>query len=273
VPNIDPSNPPIPPNTTPNPIFDLYGNPSTTTLLGYTTPPGSFTNPNPVRLKLGCGAPGTAHPANCVPPIPSPPLPPAPTGPPWWQYYPGDPVDFPAPTQAFPACTLTTAYEKSVAGCIQTPISCNSQVNIQTSPPYPTPVETADAVNCLTHAATGGGDKVYVGAPSPPFQFIAGDDNPVPGLAGNNVMVSDSLVTVPVFDSSGGVPSNPVQIVGFVQMFLSPTGTATPPTGHMRTTVINIAGCGAPSGATIQQPILGNGASPVTVRLISPSNP
>jgi hypothetical protein len=57
VPNIDPSNPPIPPNTTPNPIFDLYGNPSTTTLLGYTTPPGSFTNPNPVRLKLGCGAP------------------------------------------------------------------------------------------------------------------------------------------------------------------------------------------------------------------------
>ena len=221
-------------------------------------------------LKLACGAPGTAHPSNCL--ASSVPVPQA------WQYYPGSPADFPAPS-AFPACTpaLTTAYEKSIAGCIQQPISCNSQVNVETTP-YPTRrAETADAVNCLTHAAGNSGDKVDVAPPGPPFQFIAGDDNPVPGLVGDNVMVSDSLVTVPVFDSSGDVlPSNPVQIVGFVQLFLSPTGTATPATGpatgRMRTTVINLAGCGVPSGATTQQPILGNGASPVTVRLIFPGN-
>ena len=80
-------------------------------------------------------------------------------------------------------------------------------------------------------------------------------------------MVSDSLVTVPVFDSSGGTPTNPVQIVGFVQLFLSPQGGAVPATGNMRTTVINMAGCG--SNAT-GQPILGNGGSPVAVRLITP---
>jgi hypothetical protein len=84
-------------------------------------------------------------------------------------------------------------------------------------------------------------------------------------------MVSDSLVTVPVFDVGPGpafsVPPNPVQIVGFVQLFLSPLGTVTPISGNMKTTVINMAGCGA---GFIGTPILGNGASPVAVRLISP---
>jgi hypothetical protein len=276
LPNIDPSNPS--PNQA---IFSRNittggpGIPLTTTLLGYTTPPPSVSNPNPPRLELACNPPNTARPGNCST-LPAPQA---------WQYYPGDPGDigetgatayFTPPTQALPSCTpaLTTNYEKSIAGCIKTPIACNATVNIDMrNYGNARNTETENAVNCLTHATGGGGDKVDVSPQGPPFQFIAGDDNPVPGLAGNNVMVSDSLVTVPVFDSTGAVLTNPVQIVGFVQLFLSPTGTATPPSGHMRTTVINIAGCGVPSGATTQQPILGNGVSPVTVRLISPSNP
>ena len=233
--------------------------PTATQLQGYTT----TTAVNP--LKLACGAAGTAHPADCS--ASSVPVPVA------WQYYPGDPTSFPAPTQALPACTLTTDYEKSVAGCIQTPISCNSQVNVQTTQYLTRPAETADAVNCLTHSAGNSGDKVDLTPPGPPFQFIAGEDNPVPGLAGNNVMVSDSLVTLPVIDTTGDVlPANPVQIVGFIQVFLSPRGRTTPISGHMATTVINLAGCGSSSstGATPQQPILGNGASPVVVRLITP---
>jgi hypothetical protein len=79
-------------------------------------------------------------------------------------------------------------------------------------------------------------------------------------------MVSDSLATVPVFDSSGVVTQN-VQIIGFVQVFLNPNGNQTLPTGNVNTTVINLAGCGA---ARPGLPILGNGASPVAVRLISP---
>jgi hypothetical protein len=126
-------------------------------------------------------------------------------------------------------------------------------------------------VNGLTHATAGGGDSVDINAPpSPPFQFVAGGNNPIPGLAGNAIMVSDSLVTVPVIDTSGAWPRPgypQVQIIGFVQLFLNPTGAAAPFSGHIRTEVINLTGCG--TGAT-GQPILGNGASPVAVRLISP---
>ncbi len=223
-------------------------------LLGWTTPPAPPPNP-PTRFELACAN------GNCST-LPPPKV---------WQYYPGDPASFPPPTSALPACVpvLTTAYEQSVAGCIQTPIACNSNVNIDTSN-YGNVrnLETRNAVNCLTHGATGKGDQVDVAdAPSPPFQFLGGDSNPIPGLAGSDVMVSDSLVTVPVFDSSGGATPT-VTVVGFVQLFLSPQGTAVPMSGHMRTTVINLAGCG--TGSIGQQPILGNGASPVAVRLISP---
>jgi len=59
-----------------------------------------------------------------------------------------------------------------------------------------------------------------------------------------------------------------------VQLFLNPTGAATrlfgPNRDRIPTTVINIVGCGDGLGAASGQPILGNGASPVAVRLVSP---
>jgi len=214
---------------------------------------------------------------NCTPPlnIPNP-----------WTYYPGDSSSFPSPTSSLPSCTLVpspTPYQESVAGCVQTPISCNSTVSIDTSN-YGNArnTETADAVNCLTHAMNNQGDTVTsTNPPAVPFEFVAGADNPVavanPGLAGQYVMVSDSLVTVPVFNvqAGSGLPCSAapcsVQIIGFVQLFLNPSGAAALDSGlsdgNISTTVINIAGCG--TGAT-GQPILGNGASPVAVRLISP---
>ena len=254
LPNVDPT-------SSPNPIF-VTGTgqiaPTAGTLLGYETPlaPGS------ARLKLACGAPNTATPANCTAPLPAPEA---------LRFYPGDPASFPAPTVALPDCTpaLTKPYQESAAGCIQTPIACNSQVNIE-QPAYPTrETETADAVNCLTHVATGA-DTVDPAATAPPFEYLAGAGNPIPGLATNDVMVSNSLVTLPVFDVGPvppTVPPNPVTIVGFVQLFLSPEGQVTPASGHMHAKVINMAGCGTGWTAT---PILGNGASPVAVRLISP---
>jgi hypothetical protein len=200
-------------------------------------------------------------------------------GPPdFWRYYPGDDATtFPHPTSSLPTCSLIptlTNYQLSIAGCIQTPISCNSPANIDVSK-YPTRnTETAEAVNCLTHATTGNGDTVTSNdPPTAPFEFVAGSANPIPGASGNDVMVSDSLVTVPVFDTGSFVAGNQaVTIVGFVQLFLNPDGFATPipPAfngGRVNTTVINVVGCG--TGAT-GQPILGNGASAVAVRLISP---
>jgi hypothetical protein len=59
--------------------------------------------------------------------------------------------------------------------------------------------------------------------------------------------------------------------VGFVQLFLNPDSIAAPnsgpSSGNVNATVINMAGCGTNANG---QQILGNGASPVAVRLISP---
>jgi Putative Flp pilus-assembly TadE/G-like len=233
-------------------------------LLGWTTPPAP--PPNAKRLQPAC--------IDCsVTPLPTPVA---------WKYYPGDPASFPAPTQALPSCSpaLATPYEESVAGCIQTPIACNSTATIDISEYDNRNTETSHAVNCLTHAAGNEGDKVDLtaaAAPSPPFQFLVGEDNPVavvnPSLAGKDAMVSSSLVTVPVFDSGNPTnpPPNPVTIIGFMQLFLNPDGDATPNNGpnggYVKTTVINLVGCGT---GIAGQPILGNGASPVAVRLISP---
>lgn len=250
------------PNKDPSPggntIFNPSGNITNTNLLGFTN-----------TMTLACpGANGacTTLPASTAA----------------WSYFPGDDATtFPHPTNSLPTCNpaLTTNYQESVAGCIQIPISCSSSAltpaNIDTNP-YPSSgrnPDTADAVNCLTHATNNDGDTVTSTAPpAAPFEFFAGADNPVavvdPTLSGKPVMVSDSLVTVPVFDDTGYNPGwTSVPIIGFVQLFLNPAGTATLPGGSVSTTVINIAGCG--TGAT-GTPILGNGASPVAVRLISP---
>ena len=256
LPNIDPT-------ASPNPIF------VTTTTPGAINNPAllGWTNKAATALRPRC--------TNCT-------ALPAPTA---WHYYPGNPASFPTPT-ALPACAAGfTPYEESIAGCVQAAIACNSNSTNSTNPVsidnsnYPTrDVETADAVNCLAHTTASQGDSVTPasipgGSILPPFEFIAGADNPIAGLATNDVMVSDSLVTVPVFDvgtppfAAPPAPPGTVQIVGFVQLFLNPDGTATTINGHVNATIINMAGCGTGWTAT---PILGNGPSPVAVRLISP---
>jgi hypothetical protein len=255
LPNMDPS----PGGTT---IFDPVTGAitNTTTLLGWES-----TNTDPTtRLSVACTG------GDCSTGLPAP----AP-----WKYYPGDPLtSFPPPTVALPTCSqipLPTPYQYSVAGCIQTPIACNNPtVNIDISPYTTRDAETVQAVNCLTHSNANGGDTVdpNYGPPNSPFEFLAGNDNPITGLSPHDVMVSDSLVTVPVFDSRGGAV-NPVTIIGFVQLFMSPEGNWAPPFqppawgGTLITKVINMAGCGTNAAGT---PILGNGPSPVAVRLISP---
>jgi Putative Flp pilus-assembly TadE/G-like len=254
LPNIDPTN-------SPNPIFvtatGAINNPA---LLGYSTVSGTPAN----RLHERC--------ITCIPP-PAPPI--------AWQYYPGSQVSFPAPASALPDCgSLYTPNQNSIVGCVQTPIACGnntiSAVSVDTVPVSQT--NTANAVNCLTHAANpGDADQVDPSFAFSPFEFLAGSENPITAAIGNDVIVSDSLVTVPVFDVGPPLalvppPSPPgtVQIVGFVQLFLNPDGKAAPNSGGndgtIQTTIINMVGCG--TGWTAS-PILGNGASPVAVRLIS----
>jgi hypothetical protein len=240
-----------------------------TTLLGW--PGAGFT---PTRLRTDCTN-------NCV----ASPLPPAPTA---WRYYPGttDPTgSFPAPSSSScTGCGGFNNYQLSIAGCVQTPIACNTTVTVDTTSTFTRDFETGTAVNTLTHSNGNGGDSVDNAVSTPPtgnepFQFLAGTENPIvlsSGLpAGTDVMLSDSLVTVPVIDTNtpsvwpGTYPT--VQVIGFVQVFLNPTGAQTPFSGHVHTQVINLVGCGDGAGGVPAAPpaILGNGASPVAVRLIS----
>src|SRR6266852_1119450 len=250
------------PNMSPNPgpanprIFDpVKGAILDTNLLGWETDPGT-------HLRADCTTCATSSTPNK------------------WRYYPGDPADFPPPNASSvvcPGCVGFNGYQLSIAGCVQTPISCNNTVNIDQTSDANRDAQTATAVTGMTHSNANEGDSVdTTAAPSPPFQFLTGADNPVvlsgAVAAGRDVMVSDSLVTVPVINVDNttplplaGFPS--VQIIGFVQLFLNPTGQKVPGSNHIHTKVVNMAGCG--TGAT-GQAILGNGASPVAVRLISP---
>lgn len=210
-----------------------------------------------------------------------------------WHYFPANvvpppagPNDFPEPAASSVDCSQTsgfsgTPYQLTVAGCVPTPISCNQFVNIDTSPYTTRDFETAPPVNCLNHSTAGLGDKIDQTAyPPGPFEFLTGGDNPLVQAGAvtinQDVFVSDSLVTVPVFDCSpsctGPLSSSSVQVIGFVQLFLSPLGTATtvagPNTGYVSAAIINLVGCG--TGSVNIPPVVGNGPSAVPVRLISP---
>jgi hypothetical protein len=201
-----------------------------------------------------------------------------------WQFLPGDPTtSFLPPPAASVTCSppvggfASSPYELAIAGCVQTPIACNAQLNVDTSNyGFKRKSETARGVNCLAHTETGGGDTVdTINNNPPPFEFLPGDDNPLVQTGAlstaQDVFVSDSIVTVPVFDSSGP-PSQTVQVIGFVQLFLSPAGQQVQRfgggAGQVTTTIINMVGCG--TGATGTPTVIGNGPSAVPVRLITP---
>ena len=261
LPNVDPTQK-LPAG---NPIFDPASgaivNPN---LVGEGWPNAPVTNPNPAGLydrNMGSA------------PLPG-------------RYYPGaiDAGDFLAPTQALPACSAGfTKYQLAIAGCVPQPISCGATatINIDAAPYVPHTTgrnaDTVEAVECLIHYNGGVGQTDSIDGtvlPSPPFQFLAGSDNPVASAVGKDVLVSDSLVTIPVINTTTVAPTNPVTVIGFLQVFLNPLSANIPlpsppaPALHqIPVTIINMAGCGT---AATGQPILGNGASPVAVRLISP---
>ena len=192
------------------------------------------------------------------------------------QYYAGEvgnnSGDFPEPTQGLPACSSSLSanppYQLAVAGCVPQPIACGAgaNVNLDTSIDSTRDAETLAAVECLIHYNGNALDSDSLnGAPTAtvPFDFIGGNQNPIAGAVGKQLMVSDSLVTVPVYDSSLLAPGSSVTVIGFLQLFLNPlSGTLG---GPIPVTIINQVGCGTNAN---EPPIYGNGPSAVAVRLI-----
>jgi hypothetical protein len=213
--------------------------------------------------------------------------------------------DFVAPT-ILPSCSSSFGinyYQLAIAGCMPLPISCgtivtsttttNPNLNIDVAAygggPNRRDKDTVEAAECLiNYGGPGESDSIDPTYNVPPFQFVAGSQNPVVNARGKDVMVSDSIVTLPVINYPGTSPAptvgNPsVTVIGFVQVFLNSSATqalpyhnpAHPNRWEIPATIINMAGCGTNSTVTAPAgPILGNGSSPVTVRMISsPSSP
>jgi hypothetical protein len=196
--------------------------------------------------------------------------------------------ELPAPTQALPACSsgLTTPYQVAIAGCVSTPLQCGSgqRVRIDEGPYGLYPKRDADtlvAAECLLHSTSGQPGETdqidYSGGRSvPPFEFTAGSGNLVTSKLGQiDVLVSDSLVTIPVYRTNKKLtaPPNFVTVIGFLQLFLNPLSAPmpnpalSPPPYSIPATIINQIGCGTNATGT---PVYGNGPSAVPVRLITP---
>jgi Flp pilus assembly protein TadG len=244
---------------------------------------GAIVNPGMLVNGVGTGVIGETFTlaADCAvagpcSPLPNP-TPQATTGPPaTLQYLPGL---APLSSAAVPSCATTNPYQGAIAGCDQTTAyQCGvtgslapNQVDFTENPIVPTgPTgDTSTAVQCLIHESApfaGNGQDTLV-MTSLPYQIQAGTANPIPGMTSGTVISSStSIVSLPIYDQTialGGGTQPPVNIVGFLQVFINYVDA----NGNPNVTVLNVAGCG--NGVIAGTPSL-NGTSPVPVRLITP---
>jgi hypothetical protein len=137
----------------------------------------------------------------------------------------------------------------------------------------------AEATQCLIHANNPGvtqGQDTFAepGGLGKPFEITAGDNNPNVPLRGvANISRSDSVVTVPLYDTTGVAPQlnlcrpgmncrRDAAVVGFLQLAITQEVGG----GVFQAQIVNAAGCSpTPSGNTVS----GGGVSPVPVRLVT----
>ena len=176
------------------------------------------------------------------------------------------------------ACAGATDYEQSIACCdgtvydfAQCGDSAETQPTANNSPG--TGALTQSSAQCLIHATgTGLGmgqdvidvtDFLSSSVPPPPIQIQAGSYSQSKLGVGANapISTSDSIITLPIYQTVGGL----ISIVGYLQVFVNSVG---PAGGDLDVTILNVVGCG---GATPVNPsISGGGVTPVPVRLITP---
>jgi hypothetical protein len=205
-------------------------------------------------------------------------------GPPNLEYLPGL---APASSVAVPSCAASGSggnpeYEPAVAGCDQSTIyQCGVQSSVASSPssidlsenPAGPTGDTASAVACLltndptTVPLTGQDQLIMTGTPAYPYQIQAGAANPNVAVRSDFITSSNSIMSLPIYDSSGtltfvGNQAN-VTIVGFLQVFVQQVNSD----GSLTVTVMNVAGCGN-QVSSIARPV--TGSSPVPIRLVTP---
>jgi Putative Flp pilus-assembly TadE/G-like len=122
----------------------------------------------------------------------------------------------------------------------------------------PGPAQGQDEIDTGNFLASNGRD---------PIEITGGGSNPHDL---DLVSTSNSIVTLPIYDSSGALPGivgnliGPLNIIGFMQAFVQQTNS---PDADVLITVLNISGCGTNVNTSLTA-ISGGGVSPIPVRLI-----
>ncbi len=231
---------PLPASTAPifNPVTGQLG---LTNIVG-----GSFTlQPAGCMTSGGCGVPTTGISKD--------------------EYY---PALLAAPVSgSLPTCgnSLACTYEQTIAGCSNTTVQCNTNLNItyDTTNACTSYINsTQSATSCMIHDALGA--DILNPVPSPPLsnpvQMEAGAGNKLvrAGVLAQDapITTSESIATILVVDNG-----NVTNAIGFLQVFVDSVDAG----GNIAVHVLNAAGCGT---AMTNLPVLGDGVSPVPVRLI-----
>jgi hypothetical protein len=175
---------------------------------------------------------------------------------------------------AVPSCSAgQSLYQEAVAGCDQSTVyQCGVQTQNTVQLSENPDIDTSDGVQCLIHEAgpsqlSDGQDSINNSAY--PFQFLAGSANPLVGAAlnGNQITASNSIVSLPIYDSANdtinGAGPTQVTIVGFLQVFINQVDQY----GSVSVTVLNVTGCGNGNGQPVGNAV--TGSSPVPIRLIT----
>jgi len=186
------------------------------------------------------------------------------------QYLPGQVLGTPV---AVPSCGNAGSYQQAVAGCDQsTPYQCGvsgasspNEIDFTENPGIPTGSgDTYVGAQCLIHQVNGQDTLVTTAYP---YQVQAGTGNPLRVSSGTVITSTDSIVSLPIYDSTNSLTISgnkaDVNIVGFLQVFINQANAD----GSLNVTVLNVAGCS--NGVSTTAPYL-TGTSPVPIRLITP---
>jgi len=166
------------------------------------------------------------------------------------------------PSTSLPSCAGSSVYEQNIEACNPTPFSCVGANNGTVDFSDYTHQDTKNGIECLIHQS--GPDTLD---PTSPPLVRAGSGNPLLGTvkSGDVITVSDSVITIPIYDGAAIPNTGQVKIIGFMQAFLNPDGVSVSGNGTFDIKVLNIVGCDSTSGTS---PISGGGISPIPVRLI-----
>ncbi|HET6176272.1 MAG TPA: pilus assembly protein TadG-related protein [Candidatus Sulfotelmatobacter sp.] len=202
--------------------------------------------------------------------------------PPSVEYLPGEAPS--VPPVAIPACASGRAYEEAIGGSDQATVyQCGVQHSASATPnqvdlsenPSMGSNDTLNGVKCLIHESDetvpqpDGQDTLNL--TTYPFKILSGSANPNlgGGSAGSILSGSNSIVSVPIYDSEAGAINSTgitqVTIIGFLQVFISQVDQY----GNVQVVILNVSGCSNGLGT---DPVAASvtGSSPVPVRLITP---